>query len=82
MKANRYYWLSSANKENCTGSGNHARLHIVIPSSQLVNWNPGELHKAETAWLGEGLLQGDFAVVSRKLYDSLENREHLSVTRY
>jgi hypothetical protein len=73
VKGNRYFWLSSANKENGTGSGNPAPLHISVPSSQLINWEPGTLHKAKTAWLGEGALKCDIAVdCMEKLYDPLE----------
>ncbi|MBE0317786.1 DUF3854 domain-containing protein [Xanthomonas citri pv. punicae] len=73
VKGNRYFWLSSANKENGTGSGNPAPLHISVPSSKLINWEPGTLHKAKTAWLGEGPLKCDIAVdCMEKLYDPLE----------
>ncbi|MGN8842542.1 DUF3854 domain-containing protein [Niallia sp. HCP3S3_B10] len=72
-KGNRYYWLSSANKPNGTGSGNPAPIHVSIPSKKLKNWVPGTLYKAKTVWLGEGALKGDIAVdLMANLYDSLE----------
>lgn len=73
VKGNRYFWLSSANKNKGTGSGDPAPVHISVPTSQLKNWQAGTLHKARTVWLGEGPLKCDIAVdCIEKLYDPLE----------
>ncbi|WP_158587590.1 DUF3854 domain-containing protein [Neobacillus notoginsengisoli] len=73
VKGNRYFWLSSANKPQGTGSGDPAPIHIAVPSSQLKSWKPGNLLKARTVWLSEGPLKCDIAADSiEKLYDPLE----------
>lgn len=72
-KGNRYFWLSSANKPQGTGSGDPAPIHIAVPSSTLQTWKKGTLHKAKTVWLSEGPLKCDIASdCIEKLYDPLE----------
>lgn len=61
-KGTRYFWFSSANKNNGTGAGNPTPIHVSIPSNDLKNWKVGQVHKAKTVWLGEGALKGDIAV--------------------
>lgn len=73
VRGNRYYWLSSANKPQGTGSGDPAPIHIAVPTSNLHSWKPGTIHKARTVWLSEGPLKCDIAADSiEKLYDPLE----------
>lgn len=73
VKGNRYFWLSSANKPQGTGSGNPAPIHVAIPTSKLNNWKTGDVHKARTVWLSEGPLKCDIAAdLIEKLYDPLE----------
>lgn len=73
VKGNRYYWLSSANKPEGTGSGDPAPIHIAVPTSRLQNWQEGELLKAKTVWLSEGPLKCDIASdCIENLYDPLE----------
>lgn len=73
VKGNRYFWLSSANKPQGTGSGDPAPVHIAVPSHKLANWKAGELLKARTVWLSEGPLKCDIASdCIGKLYDPLE----------
>ncbi|WP_197468134.1 DUF3854 domain-containing protein [Fictibacillus phosphorivorans] len=75
-KGNRYYWLSSANKPEGTGSGDPAPIHISVPTSKLKDWKPGTVHKAKTVWLSEGPLKCDIAAdCIEKLYDPLEIEE-------
>ncbi|QCJ45490.1 DUF3854 domain-containing protein (plasmid) [Bacillus sp. S3] len=73
VKGNRYYWLSSANKPQGTGSGDPAPIHIAVPTSTLKDWKTGSIHKARTVWLSEGPLKCDIAADSiERLYDPLE----------
>lgn len=73
VKGNRYYWLSSANKPQGTGSGDPAPIHVSVPSSKLKKWESGTLQKARTVWLSEGPLKCDIASdCIEKLYDPLE----------
>lgn len=73
VKGNRYFWLSSANKPEGTGSGDPAPIHVAVPSSKLANWKTGELLKARTVWLSEGPMKCDIAAdCISKLYDPLE----------
>lgn len=61
-KGTRYFWLSSAKRRNGTGAGDPPPVHISIPSADMGKWEPGQLHRTETVWLGEGALKGDIAV--------------------
>ncbi|MCK6259532.1 DUF3854 domain-containing protein [Fictibacillus sp. KIGAM418] len=72
-KGQKYFWFSSANEEGGTGAGNPLPVHISVPSGQLKKWRKGELKKAKTAWLGEGLLKGDIA--ADKLEELLDPEE-------
>ncbi|MEI2356274.1 DUF3854 domain-containing protein [Mesobacillus zeae] len=73
VKGNRYFWLSSANKPNGTGSGDPAPIHVSIPTSKLQHWQTGSLHKTKTAWLSEGGLKCDIASdCIEKMYDPEE----------
>ncbi|WP_163537261.1 DUF3854 domain-containing protein [Gracilibacillus sp. YIM 98692] len=60
-KGNRYYWLSSANREKGTSSGDPAPVHVSIPSKQLEEWKEGETLKRKKIWLSEGALKCDIA---------------------
>ncbi|MDX1807182.1 MAG: hypothetical protein R3267_09170, partial [Paenisporosarcina sp.] len=69
----KYYWLSSANKENGTGAGNPLPIHVAIPSEQLRTWKTGELHQAHAVWITEGALKADIAAEHiPKVYDPEE----------
>lgn len=73
VKGNRYFWLSSANKSEGTGSGSPVPVHVAVPTSKLKDWKEGQLHKAKTVWLSEGSLKCDIgADWVEKLYDPLE----------
>jgi hypothetical protein len=73
VKGNRYYWLSSANKPQGTGSGSPAPIHVAVPTSKLQNWKRNTLLKARSVWLSEGPLKCDIAAdCIEKLYDPLE----------
>lgn len=70
-KGQRYFWLSSANKENGTGAGNPLPVHVAVPVSQLEKWEEGEVHQAESVWITEGALKADIAVEHmERLYQS------------
>ncbi|MDO6657386.1 DUF3854 domain-containing protein [Anaerobacillus sp. 1_MG-2023] len=72
-KGNRYYWLSSANKPQGTGSGNPAPVHISVPTKKLSSWESGKTLKAKTVWLSEGPLKTDIAAdCIEKLFDPEE----------
>lgn len=72
-KGNRYYWLSSANKPEGTGSGDPAPIHVAVPTSKFQHWKRNTLLKASTVWLSEGPLKCDIAAdCIEKLYDPLE----------
>lgn len=69
----KYYWPSSANKENGKGDGNPLPIHVAIPSEQLRTWKTGELHLAHAVWITKGALKAD--VVAEhipKVYDPEE----------
>ncbi|WP_066418224.1 DUF3854 domain-containing protein [Sutcliffiella cohnii] len=69
----KYFWLSSANREGGTGAGNPAPVHISVPSEELKNWKVGNKKTARTVWLGEGALKNDIAVDKIvELYDPEE----------
>lgn len=69
-KGQRYFWLSSANKECGTGAGDPIPIHIAVPTQQLQTWNEYTsknnedtmAYKTETVWLTEGALKADIAV--------------------
>lgn len=61
-KGQRYFWLSSANKEQGTGAGNPLPVHVAVPVSQLQNWEEGEIHQTDSVWITEGALKADIAV--------------------
>lgn len=61
-KGQRYFWLSSANKEQGTGAGNPLPVHVAVPVSQLQSWEEGEIHQTESVWITEGALKADIAV--------------------
>ncbi|MDQ0273497.1 hypothetical protein J2S17_005429 [Cytobacillus purgationiresistens] len=62
VKGKRYFWLSSANKENGTGAGDPMPIHVAIPTHKLKNWNKGEILKTNAVWITEGALKADIAV--------------------
>ncbi|WP_209124385.1 DUF3854 domain-containing protein [Alkalihalobacillus sp. BA299] len=69
----RYFWLSSANKEGGTGAGNPAPVHVSVPSEDLKEWKTSTKRRARTVWLGEGPLKNDIAVDKIvELYDPEE----------
>ncbi|AUD12320.1 MULTISPECIES: DUF3854 domain-containing protein [unclassified Planococcus (in: firmicutes)] len=61
-KGQRYFWLSSANKEQGTGAGNPLPVHVAVPVSQLQDWEEGEIHQTDSVWITEGALKADIAV--------------------
>lgn len=61
-KGQRYFWLSSVNKEKGTGAGNPLPIHVAVPSTKLANWNVGEVHESKSVWITEGALKADIAV--------------------
>ncbi|NRD81039.1 DUF3854 domain-containing protein [Bacillus sp. BRMEA1] len=76
IKGQRYFWLSSLNKNKGTGSGNPAPVHVAVPSKDLLNWEVGKKLKAKTVWLSEGPLKCDIAVDKIvELYDPMELNE-------
>jgi hypothetical protein len=79
-KGNRYYWLSSSNRPNGTGSGNPAPIHVAIPTDELKQWKPGTLHKAKVAWISEGALKCDIAVDQLSKIYSKEELEEIGTT--
>lgn len=80
VKGKRYFWFSSANKPNGTGSGQPSPVHVSIPSEELSNWKTGTIRKANTVWLGEGPLKQDIAVdIISKVYDK-EELENIGTT--
>jgi len=62
VKGQRYFWLSSASKEDGTGAGDPAPVHVAVPTSKLSKWKSNTLHKAKTVWVTEGALKADIAV--------------------
>lgn len=70
-KGQRYFWLSSVNKEDGTGAGDPLPVHVAVPISQLQQWEVGEVHQAESVWITEGALKADIAVEHmERLYKS------------
>lgn len=61
-KGQRYFWLSSANKDKGTGAGNPLPVHIAVPSTKLKDWDEGTPHQTESVWITEGALKADIAV--------------------
>lgn len=77
-KGQRYFWLASANRENGTGAGSPLPVHVAVPSSQLANWNVGDIHQTESVWVTEGALKADIAVEHlERIYQSgqIQDRE-------
>lgn len=61
-KGNKYYWLSSANKENGTGAGAPSPVHVAVPLEILNKWKKGQPLYRKRVWLTEGPLKADIAV--------------------
>lgn len=61
VKGQRYFWLSSANKDEGCGAGDPLPIHIAVPTTQLSEWESGILHKTKSVWLTEGALKADIA---------------------
>lgn len=69
----KYFWVSSANKQNGTGAGDPLPYHIAIPTKQLQNWKTGETHKSKAVWITEGALKADVAAEHiAKVYEEEE----------
>jgi len=62
VRGQRYFWLSSASKEDGTGAGDPSPVHVAVPTSQLHSWESSTLHQAESVWITEGALKADIAV--------------------
>lgn len=65
----RYYWLSSANKNEGCGAGDPAPYHVAVTSDKLNEWevrkkneSTSTLLKTEAAWITEGAIKGDIAI--------------------
>lgn len=72
-QSQKYFWLSSANKENGTGAGNPLPVHVAVPTNQLKQWKSGELHRTNSVWITEGALKADIAAEHiQKVYDPEE----------
>ncbi|WP_077591184.1 DUF3854 domain-containing protein [Planococcus lenghuensis] len=61
-KGQRYFWVSSANKENGTGAGNPMPVHVAVPVAKLKDWQEGTPHRAKSVGITEGALKADIAV--------------------
>lgn len=73
VKGQRYFWLSSASKEDGTGAGDPSPVHVAVPTSQLRLWNSSTLHQADSVWITEGALKADIAAEHiEKIYSSEE----------
>lgn len=72
VRGQRYFWLSSANKNNGTGAGNPMPIHVAVPTKKLKAWKTGEIKKAKSVWVTEGALKADIAVehISKVYHDS------------
>lgn len=79
-KGKRYFWLSSANKPNGTGSGDPAPIHVSVPTSILSEWKVGTLHKAKTVWLTEGPLKADISADCIEKYYNPNELEEIGTT--
>lgn len=60
VKGQRYFWLSSATRNEGTGSGNPTPVHVAVPTEQLADWD--STRKADSVWITEGALKADIAV--------------------
>ncbi|MGP4074091.1 DUF3854 domain-containing protein, partial [Piscibacillus sp. B03] len=60
-KGNRYWWLSSANKDGGTSPGNPLPYHVSVPTKTLESWPEGTPIKREAVWLSEGPIKCDIA---------------------
>lgn len=63
----RYYWLSSANKEQGCGAGDPAPYHVAVPTKHLMQWETmdvgeNKVLKTDSAWITEGALKADIAI--------------------
>ncbi len=61
VKGQRYFWLSSGNKNEGAGAGDPSPVHVAVPSHELNTWTSGELLQKETVWITEGALKADIA---------------------
>lgn len=55
----KYFWISSANKENGTGSGQP--FHVSLPIKKQITRKIGECIQEKSVWITEGALKGDIA---------------------
>lgn len=62
VKGQRYFWLSSASKEDGTGAGDPLPVHVAVPTRQLNSWESSTLLKTNAVWITEGALKADIAV--------------------
>lgn len=75
----RYYWLSSANKEQGCGAGGPTPYHIAVTAKKLIELEQARLLgnstaiEAKSVWLTEGALKADIAIeqLSMALGDKL-----------
>lgn len=73
VKGQRYFWLSSANRNEGCGAGDPLPMHIAVPTTKLSEWETGTLHKTKSVWLTEGALKADIAADHiEKVYDDAE----------
>lgn len=66
-KGLRYFWLSSAKKNEGCGAGDPTPVHVAIPSKRLTVLENMETDmrtslKAKSVWITEGALKADIAV--------------------
>ncbi|MGF9975514.1 DUF3854 domain-containing protein [Viridibacillus arvi] len=73
VKGQRYFWLSSSNKNEGTGAGGPTPIHVAVPTKELKKWeqqvednkNSSEyttLRKCKSVWISEGALKADIAI--------------------
>lgn len=69
-KGTKYFWISSANKNNGTSAG-PLPIHVAMPIQKLQNWS-GTL-RTQSAWITEGPLKADISTdMIHRLYDEEE----------
>lgn len=60
VKGQRYFWFSSASRNEGTGSGNPTPVHVAVPTEELANWE--DTRKVDSVWVTEGAFKADIAV--------------------
>lgn len=83
VKGQRYFWLSSSNRNDGTGAGSPLPVHVAVSTNMLKEWEDESnkhqkyiLHRANSVWITEGGLKAD---ISAEHIEKVYSAEELSV---